>query len=112
MALGLALGGWAGAIAWKDWASRRIPNAALALVLIPAALAVAVNGQGLLGEGILGSGLGMLIALGVLLPGYASGRLGAGDVKFAACLGFLLGPWRTAETALEMRDAILAIALR
>jgi len=34
---------------------------------------------------------GLLIGLVVLLPGYIFGWMGAGDVKFFAVLGFLLG---------------------
>lgn len=100
MAVSLALGGWAGAIAWNDWASRRIPNAALILLLVPAALVLAANGRGLLGSGAVSSVAAMALALGVLLPGYAAGRLGAGDVKFAACLGLVLGLGRTVEMLL------------
>ncbi|HUP91896.1 MAG TPA: prepilin peptidase [Solimonas sp.] len=105
MAVSLVLGGWAGAIAWSDWASRRIPNAALVLLLVPAALALAINGQGLLGQGVWSSLGGMALAFGALLPGYVSGRLGAGDVKFAACLGLLLGLACTVEMLLAIAIA-------
>lgn len=90
---GLAI--WAAAIAWKDWRSHRIPNVALVLVLVPASLSLLVNGKGLLGVATLPSLEGFLIAGGVLLPGYALGKMGAGDVKLAAVMGLLLGPLMT-----------------
>jgi prepilin peptidase CpaA len=87
---GLAI--WAAAIALKDWRSHRVPNAALLLLLVPAVLALVVNGRGLLNVAVVPSLIGFFIAGGVLLPGYAMGKMGAGDVKFAACMGLLLGP--------------------
>ena len=82
---------WAGAVAWVDWRQHRVPNLLLVLLLVPAVLGLAVNRQGLLGVGVASSLLGMLAAGAILLPGYALGKMGAGDVKFAACLGLLLG---------------------
>jgi prepilin peptidase CpaA len=64
---------------------------ALVLVLVPAILCLIVNRHGLMQVSVINSLLGLLIAGGVLLPGYALGQMGAGDVKFAAVLGFLLG---------------------
>lgn len=90
---GLAI--WAAAIAWKDWRSHRVPNAALVLVLVPAVLALLINGKGLLDVAGLPSLLGFLVGGGILLPGYAMGKMGAGDIKFAACIGLLLGPQAT-----------------
>lgn len=87
---GLAI--WAAAVAFKDWRSHRVPNAALLLLLVPALLALIVNGKGLLGVGVVPSILGLLVAGGILLPGYALGKMGAGDVKLAGCMGLLLGP--------------------
>jgi len=89
MAFVLAL--WAALIAGRDLAVRRIANAALILVLAPALLALALNEQGLLGADRLSSLLGLGLALTLTLPGYALGQLGAGDAKFAAVLGLLLG---------------------
>ena len=86
---------WAAAVAWKDWRSHRIPNVALVLVLVPAVLSLLLNGRGLLGVAAWPSVLGLLLAGGVLLPGYALGKMGAGDIKFAACMGLLLGPLMT-----------------
>ena len=94
-----ALGIWACAIAGYDWYQHRIPNAGLLLLLIPASLVLVMNGKGLLGVAVWPSVAGLLMA-GILLPGYVLGRMGAGDVKFAGCLGLLLGPWATVKMLL------------
>jgi len=86
---------WAAAVSWKDWRSHRVPNVALLLLLVPALLALVVNGKGLLGVALVPSLIGLLVGGGILLPGYALGKMGAGDIKFAACLGLLLGPIAT-----------------
>lgn len=100
---------WAAAIAWKDWRSHRVPNVALILVLVPALLAVIINGKGLLDVAVVPSFIGFLVGGGILLPGYALGKMGAGDVKFAACMGLLLGPVAILEVLLVF--AILVGAL-
>jgi prepilin peptidase CpaA len=83
----------AAALADVRW--RRIPNllngALLAVGLLIAAVAP-VRASGLLAAA-LGAGAGLII----WLPFYATGFLGAGDVKFFAALGSWLGPslaWR------------------
>ena len=86
-----ALSVWAGWMAWHDWRKHRIPNVGLVLVLVPALLCLAINRQGLLHAAIIDSFLGFLAAGGILLPGYALGYMGAGDVKLAALMGLLLG---------------------
>lgn len=84
---------WAAVISAYDWKQWKVPNAALILVFVPAALSLIVQGRGLLGEARLSSVLGLLLAFALTFPGYALKRFGAGDVKFAAVLGLLLG-WR------------------
>jgi prepilin peptidase CpaA len=101
---------WALAIVVWDGRCRRIPNMLLLLVLIPATLAVLVNGQGLLGAGAGASFTGMALSA-LLLPGYALGQMGAGDVKFSACLGFLLGGWAALEALLLAALLLGALAL-
>jgi len=96
----ILLGLWALALGAYDLVHRRIPNLALLIVLVPAVLALCVNARGLLQASVLSSLTGMLIALAVYLPGYALGKMGAGDVKFAAALGLLLGIGRTADMLL------------
>lgn len=87
---------WAALIAASDLVVRRVPNLALALVLAPALTALALTGEGLLGVEWRASLLGLALALSLTLPGYALGKLGAGDCKFAALLGLLLGVQATA----------------
>lgn len=82
---------WAALIAASDLAVHRVSNLALALVLAPALTALALTGEGLLGVDWRASLLGLALALSLTLPGYALGKLGAGDCKFAAVLGLLLG---------------------
>lgn len=86
-----ALSVWAGWMAWSDWRRHRIPNTGLVLVLIPALLCLVLDRQGLLQTAMMDSLLGFLVAGGLLLPGYALGYMGAGDVKLASVMGLLLG---------------------
>lgn len=83
---------------------------ALLLLLVPAALALVVNGKGLLGVGALPSLIGFLGAGAILLPGYAFGKMGAGDVKFAACMGLLLGPLATCKMLLVFAIVVGALS--
>ncbi len=101
---------WAALIAASDLAVRRVPNLALALVLAPALTALALTGDGLLGVGWRASLLGMALALALTLPGYALGKLGAGDCKFAAVLGLLLGVQATAVFLLAAALALSVMA--
>lgn len=81
-------------VAGHDLVSRRVPNVlvlgALTLAACWYAYACTVAGSAaLLGPALLGLVAGLL----VLLPLHAFGWMGAGDVKFFASLGFLLG-WK------------------
>ena len=40
--------------------------------------------------------LGFMVGLALMLPGHVLGATGAGDVKFMAMCGLLLGPWESA----------------
>lgn len=93
-----------------DARSRRIPNGLLLLALIPAALALLVNGQGLLGAGVAASIIGLSLS-GLLLPGYALGLMGAGDVKFSASIGLMLGGWAALDALLLAALLLGALAL-
>lgn len=97
---------WALGIGLFDLRTSRIPNAALILLLVPALLALAVNRQGLLGAEVLSSLGGFLVGGLLMLPGYRLGKMGAGDVKFAACIGLLLGFWHSIEWVLVSLIAI------
>lgn len=80
-------------VALSDIYARRVPNRWLLLALAVGALLHAhawLAGQaGFPVAALLGLGIGLV----ALLPFYAIGWMGAGDVKFFAVLGFLLG-WR------------------
>jgi len=82
---------WALVVAIFDWRRRRVPNPALILVAVPAVLALVFYRKGLLGAGVVESLVGFAFGAVILLPGYLSKQIGAGDVKLAALLGLLLG---------------------
>lgn len=72
-----------------DLRQRRIPN-----ILVVAGVALGIVGHAWFaaGAGILTATAGMLVGLLCLLPLYALGALGAGDVKLMAMCGAFLGP--------------------
>ena len=82
---------WATLVAFSDWRHRRIPNALLLAVLLPAGALCVWRGVGPLGVPALSGGIGLLAGFVLTLPGYLLRLLGAGDVKLAATLGLLLG---------------------
>lgn len=90
-AVAAALLVWALLIAVCDWRHRRIPNALLLVVLLPAGALCVWRGSGLLGIPMAASAIGFVAGFAVTLPGYLLRLLGAGDVKLAATLGLLLG---------------------
>jgi prepilin peptidase CpaA len=100
MAVSIALSAWGGVVAWRDAATRRIPDALVAALLLPAIVVLAVTGRGLAGAAWGDSLGGGALASAVLLPGWLKGWMGAGDVKFAAAAGFVLGWLRTCEMLL------------
>ncbi len=75
---------------FTDIVSHRIPNVLLAPALITALLVGATMG-GLAGVVTALCGLG--IGLAMLLPLYAMGAMGAGDVKLLGVAGAFLGPY-------------------
>ncbi len=96
----LSLSLWVAVISWYDWKQRRVPNLALVLVLTPAVLALILQPHGLLDASRWSSLGGMVLGFALTLPGYVLRRFGAGDVKFAAVLGLLLGATRGFEMVL------------
>jgi prepilin peptidase CpaA len=103
----LLLGALLCAAVWHDLRARRIPNqlvlwgalAGLALqAVLPSGAGLYSTPFGALG---LGAGLaGLACGLVLLLPMYALGTLGAGDVKLLAMIGVFLGPRQVLGAAL------------
>jgi prepilin peptidase CpaA len=72
-----------------DWRTRRIPNWLTFLSLVTGLVMNAwIGGLTGLGLALAGAALGVL----VLLPFYAVGAIGAGDVKLMGAVGALFGP--------------------
>lgn len=74
---------------YTDFKTRRINNSLiLAGMFIGFMLALQSGGIRGLGEAIVGGGLGLIL----LLPLYAFGKMGAGDIKLLALCGVFVGP--------------------
>lgn len=87
-----ALVSWCIAVACYDIFSRRVPNILLGTAVVCHLLVMTSVGYGLYGLTWERSGLGLLIGCIALLPFYFIRWMGAGDVKFFAVIGLLLGP--------------------
>ncbi|MBV6754745.1 prepilin peptidase [Pseudomonas chlororaphis] len=88
----LVLLAWFALCATQDLRHRQIANS---LTLGGGALALAYllwNGNTWLGAPATQGGVALLIALLLTLPGYATGRLGAGDVKLLSALALASEP--------------------
>jgi prepilin peptidase CpaA len=73
-----------------DLQRRKIPNFLIAFMLGSGLILHAV----LLGPaGLAASAAGVAVGFSILIPLYALGGMGAGDVKLLAAAGSLLGPW-------------------
>ena len=101
-----------------DVRSRRIPNKLVLLGLLAglALQATVTPGAGLFSEpfgavGLLQASAGMALGLVLLLPMYALGAMGAGDVKLMAMLGSFLGPLDILGAALSsvLAGGVLAL---
>ena len=106
---------WSLAIAVIDWRQRRVPNALLLLLLVPAIVLLLLQGKGPLAVAWPASLLGLAVGFVVTLPGYVVGKLGAGDVKLAAVLGFVQGwpqvAWTLMAAALMLGAMSLAVVM-
>ena len=92
-----------------DLSWHRIPNT----VLLPAlmvAIVLQTSSGGL--NGLLSAVAGAIVGLVFLMPHYAMGGMGAGDVKLLGVVGAFLGPWSAlvAGAATLVAGAILGIA--
>lgn len=84
------------AAAASDIHSRRIPNV---LVLSMLVCGLLLHMAYLGGTGILTALSGVLLGFAILIPFYAFGALGAGDVKLLSGAGAFLGGWGVAVAA-------------
>ena len=93
-----------------DLACRRVPNP---LTLSIAALGVALAAAHATGVGVAQAFGGLAVGLLLMLPGFAIGATGGGDVKLFAALGTMLGPTRTGVAFLytALVGAALALAM-
>lgn len=71
-----------------DLSARRIPNVLIVCGLVMALVLAAIEGGV---PGVLHAGAGSVVGLLVLLPFFALGMLGAGDVKLLAAVGAFAG---------------------
>ena len=93
-----------------DLKSHRIPN----LLLWPAlSLALMLHMTTGGSDGLLAAIGGLALGLAMLLPLYAIGGMGAGDVKLLGVVGCFLGPWGAvvAGLATMMAGAAIGIAV-
>lgn len=101
-----------GASGWAvraDLLTHRVPNRLTgSLLCVGLALGLAFSGWRGLGDAVVGA----LVGLGILLPLYLFRAMGAGDVKFLAALGSLLGPRWTLVAGIYtlIAGAVLALA--
>jgi prepilin peptidase CpaA len=93
-----------------DLRSRRIPNE-LTAAMAGIGLALAVTGTS--GVTVGASLAGILLGLLLMLPGYALGATGAGDVKLMAAVGAIIGPALVLSAFLctSLAGGVLAIAV-
>ncbi|SFH99968.1 prepilin peptidase CpaA [Collimonas sp. OK307] len=80
------------AIFLYDYLFRRVPNNVLLIAAASQLVCLVLFGKGLNGIGWLSAFSGFAIGLAFFLPLYALRAMAAGDVKFFALLGLLLGP--------------------
>lgn len=83
---------WALAVSVWDVRYRRIPNLWLLAALAPGVAMFLFGDRGWLGQGFAASVSGLSIAFLLLFPGFLLKTMGGGDVKFAACCGWFVGP--------------------
>ncbi len=77
-------------VAWSDWRERRIPNSTLALLLACTLFQFSAMHMDLLqGPTLRDIALNLMLAALLFVPGYATGQLGAGDVKLFSVLALL-----------------------
>ena len=93
-----------------DLRSRRIPNVLTAAM---AGLGIGLAATGTSGATVGASLAGLVLGLLLMLPGYALGATGAGDVKLMAAVGAIVGPALvlSAFICTSLAGGVLAIAV-
>lgn len=87
----LALTAWALGLAYEDWRRRRLPNVLLLTGIALGLVHCAVYGTMPLGNSVSQGAMAAAVGFLALLPLYAAGWMGAGDIKFCAVIGWLAG---------------------
>ena len=89
---------------------RRIPNALTATM---AGIGLGFAASGMSGLSLGASILGFVIGFALMMPGHALGATGAGDVKFMAAVGAIVGPTLVVSAFLftAIAGGVLAIAV-
>jgi prepilin peptidase CpaA len=89
---------------------RRIPNALTATL---AGLGVGLAASGASGISLGASIAGFVLGLALMMPGHVLGATGAGDVKFMAAVGSIVGPALVVKAFLftALAGGVLAIAV-
>lgn len=105
----LSLALWSFVVLVWDLRHRQIPNLLIATAWVPALVVALVGGQGLLGQSLVSGLGGLVIAAVVTLPGFFRSALGGGDVKLAACLGWI-GGWAGAMVMVLVAAVLLGLA--
>lgn len=95
-------------IAVGDVCTRRIPNTLLLAAAVAVALVWLYQGRGPFGVTVSDGLLGAALCAAPWLPGWRWRRVGAGDVKYAACIGLLLG-WLPGLRVMLYAGVILGI---
>lgn len=95
-------------IAIFDISTRRIPNWGVGIICL---LGLSFNYFFVEGLGLNRSLSGLLIGLLLMLPGYVCASMGAGDVKFMAAIGSVLGVEAILDVALYSYLAMLIMAV-
>ncbi len=92
-----------------DLTWHRIPNLLLLSALLVATM-LRISDEGF--AGIISGISGLIVGLAFLMPLYALGSMGAGDVKLLGVVGFFLGPWGAfvAGIATLIAGAVLGLA--
>jgi prepilin peptidase CpaA len=89
---------------------RRIPNALTATM---AGVGIGLAASGASGISLGASMAGLLVGLALMLPGHVLGATGAGDVKFMAAVGAIVGPALVVSAFLftAVAGGVLAVAV-